>query len=144
MSTSASQRHFKATVSVHYAGETRDLGIFDTWEGGNISSDSTKHRRGGMGQQIVAAGPPEIDDITCSRDYDWLRDDPHFHWLSDAVGKGTITVIKVVLDDNGSTVGANHVARGKFVGYQHPEHDSDSSDFAMVTLVCAPEGSIGH
>lgn len=144
MSTSASQRNFKASVTVTYNGETRFKDqIFDTWEGGNISSDSTKYRRGAMGVQIVSAGPPEIDDITCSRDYDWVRDDPFFHWLSDAVGKGIITITKVVLDDNGSVVGANHVARGKLVGYQHPEHDSNSSDMALLSLVCAPEGSIG-
>lgn len=144
MSTSASQRHFKVSVTVTYNGETRFADqIFDTWEGGNISADATKYRRGGMGIQIVSTGPPEIDDITCSRDYDWVRDDKFAHWLSDAVGKGIITINKVVTDDNGATVGVEHIARGKFVGYQHPEHDSNSGDMAIVSLVCAPEGSIG-
>ena len=36
-----SARQNRITVTVVFKGETKDLGVFDTWEGANVSTDAT-------------------------------------------------------------------------------------------------------
>src|SRR3954452_21317119 len=93
--STASVRQNKITCTVTYLGTKLDMGIFDTWEGANITADNTKHRRGGMGPQVAIGGPVTIEDLTVSRDYDLARDNKNAHWLSDGVGKAQITARKV-------------------------------------------------
>jgi hypothetical protein len=139
----ASARHFAVTASVTYRGETRDLGVFDTWEGGGVTADNTKHRRGAMGPQIAIGGPKTVEDVTITRDYDPPRDHQHTHWLSAIVGRARVVARKSVLDDDGVAFGRPVTIRGILVGYTHPDHDSDSGDTAMVGLVISPDGEVG-
>jgi hypothetical protein len=140
----ASVRQNEVTVSVTYANQTRDLGVFDTWEGANVTADNTKHRRGGMGPQVAIGGPVTIEDLTVSRDYDLARDNKNAHWLSDGVGKAQITARKVYLDSNGDRYGDPIVITGILIGYNEPNSDSDSGDVAMLELVINPNGAVGH
>src|SRR3954453_11530011 len=93
----ASVRQNDITVEVSFDGEIRKFGTFDTWEGGNVTAENTKHRRGAMGEQIAIGGPVTIEDVTVSRDYDLARDNKNTHWLSDAVGKGRVVATKKYL-----------------------------------------------
>lgn len=138
-----SARNHEIHVSVTYRGETRDLGVWDTWEGANVTADNTKHRRGGMGPQVAVGGPVTIEDLTVSRDYDLGRDHQHAHWLSTAVGRGRVTASKLYLDDDGIAFGVPIVITGVLIGYNQPPGDSDSSDVAMVELVVNPDGAVG-
>lgn len=140
MPTSA--RHWAISASVTYRGETRDFGIFDTWSGGNATSDNTKHRRGAMGSQVTVGGPKTIEDVTITRDYDQVRDHQHAHWLFGCVGRARVVARKSVLDENGVAFGRPLVVSGVLVGYNHPEADSDSGDFAMFGLVVSPDGEV--
>jgi hypothetical protein len=149
----ASVRQNRITVSVTYKGETRDLGVFDTWEGANVTAENTKHRRGGMGAQVAIGGPVTIDDLTVTRDYDLERDNVgnsggssakgNAHWLAEAVGKGKVVANKKYLDSNGDGFGDPVVITGVLIGYNEPGSDSDSSDVAMMELVINPDGEVG-
>lgn len=139
----ASARHTEIRVSVRYRNETRDLGIFDTWEGGNVTADNNKHRRGGMGPQVAVGGPKTIEDVTCTRDYDVARDHQHAHWLSSVVGRARVTASKTWLDNDDVAFGRPIVITGVLIGYTNPESDSDSGDIAMVGLVINPDGDVG-
>lgn len=143
MPGTVSARNNLITVTVTFNGETRNLGVFDTWEGGNVTADNTKHRRGGMGPQVAVGGPVTIEDVTVSRDYDLDRDHADAHWLSSAVGRGRITAVKQYLDDDGNKFGKTIVITGILIGYNQPASDSDSSDVAMVELVINPDGAVG-
>jgi len=143
MPGTVSARNNQITVSVTYRGETRDLGIFDTWEGGNVTADNTKHRRGGMGKQVAVGGRVTIEDVTVSRDYDLDRDHQHAHWLSTAVGRGRVTATKLYLDDDANVFGVPIVITGILIGYNQPNADSDSSDVAMFEIVINPDGEVG-
>src|SRR3954462_6344610 len=94
----ASVRQNEITVVIKYKKETRDLGVFDTWEGANVTADNTKHRRGGMGEQVAIGGPVTIEDLTVSRDYDLARDIPNAHFLAGIVGKARAIATKQYLD----------------------------------------------
>jgi len=128
---------------VTYKGTTVDLGVFDTWEGANITADNTKHRRGGMGPQVAIGGPVTIEDLTISRDYDLARDNKYAHWLSTAVGRGQVTATKKYLDANGDDYGDPIIITGILIGYNEPNSDSDSGDVAMFELVINPNGAVG-
>lgn len=143
MAGTVSARNNYITCTVTYRGETRDFGVFDTWEGGNVTADNTKHRRGGMGPQVAVGGPVTIEDVTVSRDYDLSRDHQHAHWLSTAVGRGRATATKIYLDDDGNAFGPPIVITGILIGYNQPASDSDSSDVAMFELVINPDGAVG-
>lgn len=139
----SSSRQSKVTVSVTYRGETRDLGIFDTWSGAGVTADNTKHRRGAMGKQVAVAAPSTIDDLTVTRDYDLERDHQHAHWLANAVGKAWAVATRQYLDTDGFNFGDPIVVTGVMIGYTQPDHDSDSSDVNMVELVINPNGDLG-
>jgi hypothetical protein len=143
MPATASSRSTEIRVSVRYRDDVRDLGIFDTWEGGNVSADNTKHRRGGMGPQVAVGGPKTIEDITITRDYDVIRDHPDAHWLSSVVGRARVTASKSWLDENDRAYGRPIVITGVLIGYNNPASDSDSGDIAMVSLVINPDGEVG-
>lgn len=139
----SSARHNQITVDLIFNKKTYNLGVFDTWEGGGVTSESTKHRRGGMGRQIAVAGVPVIEDVTIGRDYDLVRDNPMAHTLSDAVGRGRIVATKVYLNDDREAVGDPIVIRGVLVGYNEPNSDSDSGDINMFQIVVNPDGEVG-
>lgn len=141
--STASVRQNEIGVVVRYKNETRDFGIFDTWEGGNVTADNTKHRRGGMGVQVAIGGPVTIEDVTISRDYDLARDNRHAHWLSKAVGRARVVATKHYLDADGDGYGSPIVITGVLIGYNEPNSDSDSSDVAMYELVINPDGDVG-
>lgn len=143
MPGTASARSTQIKVSVSYRGETRDLGTWDTWEGGNVTADNTKHRRGGMGPQVAVGGPKTIEDVTITRDYDVTRDHQHAHWLSNIVGRARVVASKSWLDENDIAFGRPLTITGVLVGYNNPESDSDSGDVAMVGLVINPNGEVG-
>jgi hypothetical protein len=142
MPGTVSARNHEITVSVSHATETRDLGVFDTWEGANVTAENTKHRRGGMGPQIAVGGPVTVEDLTISRDYDLSRDHQHAHWLSDKVGRARVTAKKTFLDEHGVAFGPPIIITGILIGYNQPAGDSDSSDVAMVELVINPDGAV--
>jgi hypothetical protein len=139
----ASVRQNEITVDVIFNKKTYQLGVFDTWEGGNVTAESTKHRRGGMGIQVAVAGVPTIEDVTVSRDYDLARDNPMAHVLSNAVGRARVVATKTYLDSDGNPYGDPIIIRGVLVGYNEPNSDSDAADFAMFEIVINPDGNVG-
>jgi hypothetical protein len=138
------QKNWNVTVSVTIAGVTKDLGTWDTWEGGNVGADSTKYRPGNMGPQMALGGSPEIDDITLTKYYDKGQDNPNDTWLANGVGGARVSVKKQPLDPDGRVYGSPYNINGTLVGYQHPEHDSNSADFGLVTIVVAPTGQFAN
>lgn len=139
----AGVRNNEIKVDVSYRDETRALGVFDTWEGANVTAENTKHRRGGMGPQVAIGGPVTIEDLTVSRDYDLTRDNKNAHWLSTAVGRARVVAKKTYLDEDGFAFGDPIVITGILIGYNEPNSDSDSGDIAMFELVINPDGIVG-
>jgi len=143
LKATAGVRNNEIKVDVSYRDETRALGVFDTWEGANVTAENTKHRRGGMGPQVAIGGPVTIEDLTISRDYDLTRDHKDAHWLSNAVGRARVIAKKTYLDEDGVAFGDPIVITGILIGYNQPNSDSDSGDIAMFEIVINPDGVVG-
>lgn len=122
--------------------ETRNLGVMDTFEGGETSADDSRHKRGGMQGSVPLGGTKEVGNITTSRLYDGFMQEQE-PWLENGVGALEATITKQPLDDAGLAFGRPRVFTAKLVTLTPPDHDADSSDGAMIELEFAPYATIG-
>lgn len=122
---------FSCTVSVTYGGQTRDLGIFDGFSGGEIDSSEKKFNPGGMQQTISLGGKKAVGNVTVKRLYDLVRDHPMMGWLAGGVGKAEVTAVKASMTVDSVMVPSPLVYHGKLKTLTPPDHDSMSDDEAM-------------
>jgi hypothetical protein len=107
---------------------TKDLGTFDGMTGGEIDSEESKYRPGGMAAQISLGGYVNVGNVTVNRLYDLARDYPNVGWLINGVGRADMIVTKQSLDVEGNPFGKPLVYSGKLKTFTPPDHDSMSSD----------------
>jgi hypothetical protein len=120
----------------------KDLGTFDKLAGGEVDSDETRYRPGAMGKPISLGGAVTVNNVTISRLFDLHREQSIIHWLMSRVGKGQMTVNKQPLDVDGNVFGRPLVYTGKLKQVTPPEHDSESSDAALIELEIVPAGTV--
>jgi hypothetical protein len=120
-----------------------NLGVFDTMKGGEVDSDEQKYRPGGMADPVSLGGAVTMGNVTVSRLYVLERDHATIHQLLSVVGKAGITVSKQPLDTNRVPYGRPLVYTGKIKTVTPPEHDSTSSDPAMLEIEFVPSGTVG-
>lgn len=121
----------------HLIGATvdgRDLGVWDTFSGGEVDSEESLYRPGAMGPPISLGGRQTVGNVTISRYYDVLRDHPLYKWLCQRAGRARGSVYWVPLQINGASGGAPVVYQGTFKRVEHGELDSMGTDAAMVEL----------
>lgn len=119
-----------------------DLSTFDTLSGGEIDSEETTYKPGGMGARISLGGSVNVGNVTVAVLYDLARIHVLAHWLISRVGKGDVVVNKQPLDVDGNVYGRPLVYRGKLKQVNPPEHDSESSDAARLELEITPAGTV--
>jgi hypothetical protein len=120
-------------VSVTVGG--RNLGTFDGSTGGKLVGQSTKWRDGGMGPQSSHGGPPEREDMTCTRRYDFDRDHPIIGFLESMVGKADqASISRQPLDPEGIPYGRPRTYSGTLNGVDSPETDSNDAAIGVLTL----------
>jgi len=127
----SSQRQFVARV----AGIE---GTFMTKSGGNSSSDVTKAYDGGSDVPDLIAAPKNVEDVTVSRGYDAVRDEPLLKTLRSKVGSFE-TTISVTPTDRDYVASADPVVYSPalLIGLNEPEVAADSGDLATFELVFA-------
>jgi hypothetical protein len=121
---------YNVTVSL----DGTPLGTFDKMTGGEIDSEETKYKPGGMAPQVSLGGSVTVNNVTVSRLYRLDRDKAFESQLKSAVGKGAVKVTKQSLDVNGATFGSPLVYSGTLKQLTFPEPDSESSAAALVAL----------
>lgn len=133
---------YVCTVQVTLGNDTRNLGTFDTFAGGEVDSEDTKYARGGLADEESLGGRRHVGNVTVGRLYDEFmqQNEP---WLDSAVGRGSTVVTKQPLDEAGNAFGRPRVYTGKLLTMTPPDHDSESSDAARIELVCSSNGSVG-
>jgi hypothetical protein len=120
----------------------KNLGTFDKLSGGEVDSEETRYRPGGLGKPISLGGAITVNNVTISRLFDLAREQAIIHWLISRVGKGHITINKQPLDVDGNVFGRPLVYTGKLKQVTPPEHDSESSDAALLELEMVPSGTV--
>lgn len=119
------------------------LGVFDTFTGGEVDSDEQKYRPGGMQNPVSLGGAVTMGNVTIERLYVLERDHAIIHTMLAGVGVKGIVVTKQPLDLNKVPYGRPLVYAGKTKQVKPPEHDSTSSDPAMLSIEFVPSGTVG-
>lgn len=134
---------YDVTVTITKGNDVKNTGTWDKMEGGEIDSSETKFRPGKMGAQISLGGYREVGNITVSRLYDLTRDHANLaSFLIGAVGKAVVDISKQPLDVDGNKSGKPIVYSGRLKAVTFPEHDSESSDAAMVSIEVSTGSSV--
>jgi hypothetical protein len=120
----------------------KNLGTFDKLSGGEVDSEETRYRPGGLGKPISLGGAITVNNVTISRLFDLAREQAIIHWLISRAGKGKMTINKQPLDVDGNVYGRPLVYTGKLKQVTPPEHDSESSDAALLELEMVPSGTV--
>jgi hypothetical protein len=138
------QDQYDVTVSLKLPDNSvLALGTFDTFEGGEVDSDETKYKPGGMAPHVSLGGSKTVGNVTVSRLYSLTRDHLQVARLVAAVGTAEVTVTKQPLDVDGNAFGLGAlVYTGKLKTVTFPEVDSESSDAAMIELEVSTAGTI--
>lgn len=135
MPTYAREDNFRVTVQV--AGGPGAFGttgvVFDTLAGGEVESEPTKYRPGGMGKQLTLGGPKSVSDITVGVIYDDLLHSSVSPLVS-LTGKARMTVRFEQLDAEKQPKGNGITYTGVLIGVSRPDHDSEGSDVARLEL----------
>lgn len=132
------QDQYAVTASL----DGRDLGIFETFTGGEIDSSETTFKLGAMGPRVSLGGSVEPGNVTIGTLFDLSRWQPVIHWIVSRVGKGTLTVKKQPLDVDGNAFGDPLTYTGKLKQCNPPEVDANSGDAAMLELEMTPAGTV--
>jgi hypothetical protein len=133
------QDQFSVTAKIN----GQELGIFDTCKGGEVDSDEQKYSPGAMQPPLSLGGAVTMGNVTISRLFDLDRDQPIIHDLLSGAGLYPIEVKKQPLDVNKVPYGRPLVYTGKLKTVTPPDHDSTSSDPAMLEIEFVPTGTIG-
>lgn len=120
--------------------DNRDLGVFDSFDGGDGDSEETKYPPGAMGPEESLGGRQTRDNFTVGRRYKLDRDHPLYVWLDSRRGKGEFKGSAQPLDPDGNPYGKPLPLRGKLKKVTRPKHNSTSSDPAMIELEISAHG----
>lgn len=109
-------------------------GVWDQKSGAMMDSEETKFRPGGMAQEVALGGSQTLENLTVARLFDLSRDLSQVkRWYARA-GKASVVAVEQFLDPDGNAFGAPVTYVGKLKSVAIPEHDSESSDPALVEL----------
>jgi hypothetical protein len=131
---------FAVSVTVDGVG---NLGLFDKCTGGDVDSDEQKYAPGGMAPPLSLGGLVTMNNVVLERLYVLERDSPIIHKLLAAVGIAGITATKQPLDTNRVPYGRPIVYNGKVKMVTPPDHDSTSSNPAVLHIEFVPTGTVG-
>jgi hypothetical protein len=129
------------TYAVYVKVDGIDLGIWDTFDGGEGDSEETLHRPGGMAPQKSKGGPQTMTSVVVSREYDKPIHD-RVHYLLGRRGRAPMIVVKQPLDQNGAAWGRPLVYDGTLKRVSPPKHDSNSSATGMIELEMTTNGPV--
>src|SRR5262245_345973 len=135
------QDQYSLGVKLKMGSSIIDLGIWDKMTGGEIDSEETKYKPGGMAPAISLGGSVNVGNVTISRLYKLERDHNLVPTYKGGVGKADVIVSKQPLDVDGNPFGSAVVYVGKFKTLKLPDVDSESSDAALVEIEVSSAGT---
>ena len=140
MATGTREDMFAVHVSVDGVG---NLGVFDKFTGGEVDSDEQQYSPGAMAPPVSLGGAVSIGNVVLERNFVLERDQPIVHKLLAVAGRAKITASKQPLDLNKVPYGRPMVYTGKLKQVAPPDHDSTSSNPAILHLEFVPTGTVG-
>lgn len=103
-------------------------------EGGDVESEDTKTRPGGMVDQVNLGGPRTRTDATVMRPYT-KELHPFIKPLEDVAGNGKMHITYTILDGTGSKAGPTVTLTGILKNVTRPNWNANGTGVAMLSLV---------
>ena len=119
-----------------------NLGTWDKRGGGALDSEEMRYNPGGMQPAVSLGGRKNVENVTVSRLYRIVRDhNDLLQRMYNGVGRARMVVSQQPLDISGDGAGIRPIVwRGTLKRVTPPEHDSESSDAALIELEMTVEG----
>lgn len=125
---------YNVTVVIGDNPALKTTGTWDKMSGGEVDSEESKYRPGNMGAEITLGGYTMVGNITLSRLFIGARDATLLTYLLEQAGRADVTITKQFLDVNKVPFSTPLVYKGKLKSVTPPEHDSESSDPALLEI----------
>lgn len=132
---------YEVRVKVNIGDTILDLGVWDKMSGGEGDSNESRYRPGGLAAEVSLGGTKTIGNVTASKLYDESVDS-WFHQVYEARGAATVDLSKQPLGADGNPKGRALGYSGVLKAVTPPDHDSESSDAALVAIEFVPNGSL--
>ena len=136
----ATELQYLTTLSVDGYG---NVGVFDTFTGGDVTATPTKHRPGGMGPEKTYLSLPSYSDVSIGRVYDEGRDHQLIAQLHSLVGNTYCTVSVQPLDANGNPFEGPRTYYGRIASVKDGKADSTSHAPRMWSVDISVENVAG-
>jgi hypothetical protein len=120
---------------VHLSIDGTDLGVWDSWAGGDKDTNSVKYRSGGVATEESLGGPTVYTDLTIGRNYRLSRDNPIIGFLLDKTGQGVCEIQKQPLDRSYQPYGSPIIGNGILKTVTDPKVDSNANNAAILQVV---------
>ena len=138
---------YTVTVSVQDVGNTAllvmmDCGVWDKRGGGAVDSEEMRYNPGGMAPAVSLGGRKQVENVTVSRLYRIVRDHTLLtQRLINGVGRARMEVRQLPMEISGGENNLRQIIwKGTLKRVTVPEHDSESSDAALMELEMTVEG----
>jgi len=111
-----------------------DIGVFDQKEGGEIDSDDSVFRPGGMHAAYSLGGPVTVTNLILRRNYRKQRDHEKSRYYILAVGRYGAKITGQPLDHAGHAFGTPFIYLGKVKRVAFPTADGNSGEASMLEI----------
>jgi hypothetical protein len=116
------------------------LGTFDSFEGGDVTSDAKTYRAGGMADAEALPAPPSTEDVTIARGFRAERDAAKKKWLNGKIGAKIVIGKQALNPDKTPVADALETFTGIVKSVAGPSHDSTGEDVSKLTIVATISG----
>lgn len=131
------EQMYEVTVNVTGIG---DLGIWDTFEGGEVDSEARTYRPGGLKDAVALPAPAATSDVTVSRAYSADKDWDLERQLVESVGRAIRIGKKPLTFDNSPTSAKPATYSGVLKAVRTPTHDSEGDRVSRLQIVATITG----
>lgn len=132
------------TVTINGVLTPSPDGVWDTFKGGDIDSEASTYKAGGMAEQEAIGGQSSIATITLDKALDLQNDWPTAQQLmAISAGNAPVTVHRQPLDINKNPSGSPLTYTGILKSISVGDTDSTKSDVQMWTIAVVLNGPVG-
>jgi hypothetical protein len=107
--------------------------VFETWAGGKLDTEETKHRNPVARKQTARGGLPTRGNLTLTRECDaeaWAL----IPALEGSAGIDLVTGVRQMVDPRGNKIGKPFTVTGVLKNVEYPDYNLNGNDVGMLSI----------